>query len=40
MSNISHTNEGIKDINKNYNYLDIEQALRAIHCRTTVFFVS
>ena len=27
MSNISHTNEGIKDINKNYNYFDIEQSL-------------
>ena len=27
MSNISHRNEGIKDINKYYNYFDIEQSL-------------
>lgn len=27
MSNISHGNEGIKDINKYYNYFDTEQSL-------------
>ena len=27
MSNISHRNEGIKDINKYYSYFDIEQSL-------------